>query len=220
MDFRFRKISYTPFARLPGFSKSRGHFVPERPSSAALDFARTLLDPNVQEELQLVYQRSKDVLALRHRQVKKNAEKSGGNVETEFFRYSFFLTQDEADPSQVKTVREVALLKGREELPAGLDLVFPDAMEEIVFEFENPGFDELVEHFEEVRDKWGGRLKDDETKGIIDYVTDVLALEADTKTNEMVIRPVGATGCLPLLEIAQEYIATIGEALHGNRDPG
>jgi hypothetical protein len=214
----FRKLSFTPFARLPGFSKGRGHYVPEKASPSAVEWAKSLLDDNAQEELQLIYQRSKDILGLRHRQVRKSVEKGGGAVETDFFRYTFSISQSEADPAEVKTSREVTLLRPLEELPSALDLVFPDAMEEIVAPLDVADFDELVEHFEDLKDKWGGKLTDNETKGRICYSNDFLTVDINTMDGELVIRPASATGCLPLLRIAEEHLATIAGA--GPETPG
>lgn len=216
----FRKLSFTPFARLPGFSKARGHYVPEKASPAALEWAKSLLEENLQEELQLIYQRSKDILGLRRREVKKAVEKGGGTVETEFFRYSLLLSQNESDPAEVKTAREVVLLKPRRELPQSMDLVFPDAAEEIVVKIEAPDFDQLVEHFEDLKEKWGGKLAENDLTGKILYSTKGFALEVDTLEGELVIRPVTASGCLALLEIAEEHLPAIAEALPGIPDLG
>jgi hypothetical protein len=216
----FRKLSFTPFARLPGFSKARGHYVPEKASPAALDWAKTLLEENLQEELQLIYQRSKDILGLRRRDLKKEVEKGGGSVETEFFRYTLALSQSESDPAELKTSREITLLKSSQELPPTLDLIFPDAAEEIVAKIEVPDFDDLVEHFEDLKDKWGGKLTENDVTGKIEYSTKGFTLEVDTKEGELVIRPVTASGCLPLLKIAEDHLPAIAEALPGIPDPG
>jgi hypothetical protein len=220
INLLFRKLSFTPFARLPGFSKARGHYVPEKASPAALDWAKSLLEENLQEELQLIYQRSKDILSLRRRDVKKNVEKGGGTVETEFFRYTLALSQSESDPAEVKTSREIVLLKSLRELPPTLDLIFPDAAEEIVAKIEVPDFDELVEHFEDLKDKWGGKLAENDVTGKIEYSTKGFTLEVDTKEGELVIRPVTASGCLPLLKIAEDHLPAIAEALPGIPDLG
>jgi hypothetical protein len=220
INLLFRKLSFTPFARLPGFSKARGHYVPEKASPAALDWAKSLLEENLQEELQLIYQRSKDILSLRRRDVKKTVEKGGGTVETEFFRYTLALSQSESDPAEVKTSREIVLLKSLRELPPTLDLIFPDAAEEIVAKIEVPDFDELVEHFEDLKDKWGGKLAENDVTGKIEYSTKGFTLEVDTKEGELVIRPVTASGCLPLLKIAEDHLPAIAEALPGIPDLG
>lgn len=216
----FRKLSFTPFARLPGFSKARGHYVPEKASPAAVEWAKSLMDENAQEELQLIYQRAKDILNLRRRDVKKSVEKGGGSVETEFFRYTLALTQSESDPAEVKTSREVVLLKPLSDLPPTLDLIFPDSAEEIVAKIEAPDFDELVEHFEDLKEKWGGKLTENDVTGRIEYSPKGFTLEVNTKEGELVIRPATATGCLALLKIAEDHLPAIAEALPGIPDLG
>jgi hypothetical protein len=219
-NLRFRKLSFTPFARLPGFSKARGHYVPEKASPAAIDWAKSLLDENTQEELQLIYQRVKDILGLRRRQVAKSVEKGGGSIETEFFRYTLSISQSESDPEEVKVSREITLLKPLNELPPTLDLIFPDSPEEIVTNLEVPDFDELVEQFEDLKEKWGGKLTENDVTGRIEYQGDGFMLEVDTKAAELVIRPAAATGCLALLKIAEDHLPAIAEALPGIPDLG
>jgi hypothetical protein len=218
VNLLFRKLSFTPFARLPGFSKARGHFVPEKASPAALEWAKFLLEENIQEELQLIYQRSKDILGLRRREVKKGVEKGGGSVETEFFRYTLALSQSDSDPAEVKTSREVVLLRRLDELPPALDLIFPDAAEEIVAKIEVPDFDDLVEHFEDLKDKWGGKLAENDVTGKIEYSAKDFTLIVDTREGELVIRPITACGCLALLKIAEDHLPVIAEALPGIPD--
>lgn len=200
-DLVLRKTDHIPFQKLPGFTRGR-HFVPDKANSRALAWAQSLLREELGEELQLVYQNSKDELGLRHGQVKKEVGEGGGSVETPFFLFTIRVEQDETDFERVTIFREIQPRGPTAELPPRFDLVFPQTPDEVVLSVDGAlSFDDLVEKFEAMRAQRGGRLRDDSETGQIRYTTQDGNVEmlVETKKSEMVIHSRSHLGALALL---------------------
>jgi hypothetical protein len=83
-------------------------------SSTASEFARTLLAPNIAEEIQTVYQRAKKTLNLRRRDASTESSEGEGNLDTPIFRYVVFGRQDQSEAANYQIVRELELRNGAE----------------------------------------------------------------------------------------------------------
>lgn len=203
-----RRSDFLSFDRLPGFSKGK-HTIPDRKSSSAAIWAKSLLEEELREEMKEVYNRSKRELGLRHGQIKKHLFEGGASVECKIFSFWIGADQDPADPGMAKIVRQINVFVPLADLPLNFDMVFPKSMEEIVLPLKGaPVFDELVPIFEEIVDRRGGSLTDDEEKGEVEYLSRDGSIRIFVKLHakELVLRPRSQKSCLALLKDAQENL--------------
>lgn len=181
--------------------------MPDRVGTSASVWAKSLLEEELRAEMKEVYNRSKSQLGFRHGQVKKSLFDGGGAVECPIFSFSISSGQDSEDPSLAKIVRQVNVAVPLAALPENFDGVFPKTMEEIVIPLRgSPSFDSLVPFFEEIVDRRGGSLTDDDENGEIEYTAKdgSIRLFVKLKAGELVLRPRSQKGCLALLKDAQE----------------
>jgi hypothetical protein len=213
-DMFFRNMETSDITRLPGFSKSKGHFVPDRHSDYVTSFIQTRLSDRLSEELETIYERSKDILSLRRKQIQKNFDGGGGTIDTPFYRYYLEALQNPDDYRESLIIRKMVLLVNRSELPESFEYIFPTMLNEIVIPISGQiDFDTMVERFEELVENIGGNLTEDDNSGIIIYSstenTKVIVMEY---AGELVIKPRQSTDLTHMLEQAKSSLVSISSA--------
>ena len=196
----FRKVTFVPIKRAKGFKK--GHFVPDKVSASGNSFIQRVFEENIKEEIQEIYENTKEILSLRKRQIQTVAEAGGGSVECDTYRYFIEVDQSSENPAEAKVVRRLIIRVKREELVENFDDIFPKQIDEIVIPYEGKiDFDELVEKFENLENEDGGKLYDNEMKGELEYTTySGLTIKVDTEDLEITIMPNKAMKCLELID--------------------
>jgi len=213
-EYCLRNVETISIERLPGFSKKKKHFVPDRYSSRASAFVQSLLSENIQEELKEVYNDAKQILGLKRRDIEKSYHDGGGAVETEYFRYHVDTFQDDEDPSDAIIIRELTIRVASKLLPDNFDDIFSCVFDEIVFEVKRCGsFDEIVDQFENLAEKNGGEVYEDEDEDIIAYTAKGFNVKFCPSKREMVIKPEKVGGCVELINFANKAALSIGSSL-------
>jgi len=204
-----RRVDHTSFAGLPGFQKGK-HFEPEKFSSNADLWAKSLLEDQAKDEWKKVIDNCKRALGLRHSQVHRHFSEGCASVETSLFSFLIETGQDRRDPTRAFHSRRLKMKVGRRDLPASLDEIFPVSPHEIVVPIQlAPAFSELMDAFEDIRDLRGGELTDDEESGRLEYIfpKGKAILTVDILALELVLRSRLLKGPISLLEAAEENLA-------------
>ncbi len=203
-----RRIDLIPFSKLAGFIKGK-HSLPDKVNTSASFWAKSLMEEDLRGEIQEIYQLGKSELGLRHSQIKKQSFEGGGGIDCRYFSFSISSDQDSHDPTMVKIVRQVNLGVSISELPLGFDKVFPKFLEEIVVPLKGKlVFSELVLLFEDMMDRRGGKVRDEEESGTIEYFSPdgAITLIIKIKDRELILKPRSQKSCLALLKEAQENL--------------
>ncbi|AFU70525.1 uncharacterized protein containing caspase domain [Psychroflexus torquis ATCC 700755] len=198
--------------RASGFKKS--HFAPDRFGSSGNGFIQQAFERDLKQEIQDVYQNTKQILSLRKKQIEYAAEDGYGKVENDFFRYFIEVEQNSNEPSEAKITRCLQIRVGRDALPENFDDIFPNQIDEIVLPIEGEiDFDDLVERFENLEEEDGGTLHDDEINGEIEYQTySGLSITIDTNEMELTISPNRTMKCLELIDTSIEGLKKISSS--------
>lgn len=204
-----QKIVIIDIRKASGFKKS--HFIPEKISSSGNSFIQNLFEQELKNEIQEVYENTKEVFSLRKRQIDYGAKSGYGNVENDFFRFFIEVEQNPHEPSQAKVTRKLQIRVNRNQLPENFDDIFPKQIDEIVLPIQGEiDFDELVERFENLADEDGGKLSDNELKGEIEYQTySGLSITINTSDMELIINPNRTMKCLELIDSSIEGLKKI-----------
>lgn len=205
----FRKVVFVPIKRAKGFLK--GHFAPDRVNSSGNSFIQRVFEENLKEEIQTIYENTKDILSLRRRQIEIIAEQEGGSVECDTFRYYINVEQNPHESSEARVTRNLVIRVKRSELAKNFDDIFPNQIDEIVIPYEGTfDFDDLVEKFENLEDVDGGKLYDNEMKGEIEYKTySGLSIKVNIGDLEVVITPNRTMKCMELIDTSMEGLKKI-----------
>ncbi len=208
----FRHTESMAFKRLPGFSKSKGHFVPERASDRASDFASRLLVEELQSESKEVYRDAKKCLGLKSRQINRDWTEGSASVECEVFRFDWVTGQDPEDPGSVRILRTLRLSADHmNDLPDGFDALFPVSPDELVVPMEGAlDYDDFVDHFEDVAEDAGGWFEEDEDTQTMEMGTsDGVTLRFDLNEREMTIVFERKGGLRALVTLAARALAAL-----------
>src|SRR5690606_9787300 len=63
----FRKVTFVPIRNAKGFKK--GHFAPDKVNTSRNSFIQKVFEENLKEEIQEIYENTKEILSLRKRQI-------------------------------------------------------------------------------------------------------------------------------------------------------
>lgn len=208
-EMELRKVEVENVKRFSGFQK--GHFLPTRVNISGERYIQTISRQEVEEEIQEVYDNTKNVLGLKRREINKEVDDGGGSVVTEIFRFYLEINQNKQNPAMADIVRRLIIRVNRADLPPDFHTIFPVQPNEIVIPIDGRiDFDDLVEKFENLEDEAGGDLKEDDTTGQIIYTTaENLTITIDTNTMEMTINPNRHLDCLGLIDFASDGLSKI-----------
>jgi hypothetical protein len=154
----------------------------------------------------IIYENTKNILNFKRRDIQKATDKGGGSIVNSIFRYFIEINQHSENPAMAVITRRLVIRVSRKELPTNFNDIFPVQINEIVIPIDGKvDFDDLVEKFENLEEVIGGKLRDDDSKGIIIYTTkENLTITIFTEDKEMVIKPNVRLGCLELIDYASE----------------
>ena len=94
---------------LSGFMK--GHHVPDRISSATIDFVERVSKNEIEEDIEKMHQKLKDAFDLKRKDISASADPGGGSIITPYFDYECGIQQEEEDPSQAVLYRTVCRIR-------------------------------------------------------------------------------------------------------------
>ncbi|WP_054403473.1 caspase family protein [Paenibacillus solani] len=212
-DMIFRQIEEKNVRNLPGFIRS-SHREPEYHSGNANNFINRLMSTPISEEINTIYERCKDILRLRRRDITKSVQVGGGSLDCNLFRFTIDSCQNPDNPKQVMITRTLILIMDANELPEDFERVFPIRPDEIVIPINGEiDFDLMVEKFENAEDEIGGNLVEDDTRGYIEFeAPDGVKFIILTETNELVIKPRGTKTIMEMLSSAKTSLVALAQA--------
>ncbi len=191
--------------RLNGFRKGF-HTVPTEINDSAERWCHRLLADRVAEELQDYYQRARDALDVRRRDLRKEAEDGSGNLDTPAFRYWIETGQNPDDPAEYIIRRRLALQQGWPAHREAIDELFDREFDLFVVEFESldETFDDLVDKLEDIEEEQGGTVDDDDRSRRVTYSRDGISFTFDLRRRRLEIS-FGGSGALALVDAAQKF---------------
>lgn len=191
--------------KLDGFTRGY-HTVPTGSSDSADGWCQRLLSNRVSEELQEIYEAAREALKARRKDVRKEEDEGGGDLDTTAFRYSIASGQNPDDPSEFIIRRQLELRDGWEAHRAAIDEIFGDEFTRLVIEFEkmDDTFDEIVEKLEDVQESHGGEVHDDDRTKRVTYERQGVMFTFDLKRRRLEIT-LGRSGTLELIDAAQKF---------------
>lgn len=221
-----RQRSSVAIRELPGFTRGR-HRLPSEHGRAGEQFVHALTEQQLAEEIREVYERAKQVLGLRRRELVRALASGGGNVDAPQFQFALELGLDPQDCTHDRWQRRVTLLVNPLALPPSFDELFPVACDELVIPFfqsegrgegraegerDDERFDTLVERLEDFAARWGGHVDEDELSARASLRTrDGSQLALDLRSHELSLRLLGVAGCRAMLLEAQRRHAELAD---------
>jgi hypothetical protein len=201
------------FKSFEAFTWKKGHSVPTEYSASAAAWARRLLSDDVAQELQEVAVQARKILKVRSKDIAKQEDTGSGSVATDVFRFEIEADQNREDPSETVLRREIRLRVPHTKLPADFDDIFPGTVD--TFFVPVPGtkgrYTELLDAIEVREEDTGASSEGDQTKGTIDVrLEDGTQLLIDTEREIMMVKVLGASGCLSVIEgLSDSAVASI-----------
>ena len=193
---------------LDGFSRGY-HKVPDRLSESADGWCNRLLADTVAEELQTLYQNARDVLGLKRKDLRKEAD----TLDAPAFRYIVETGQNPEDPSEYYITRRLELRQGWAAHREALDELFTDEFQRLVVEFDSmeDSFDALVDRLEDIGEASGGDVEDDDRDQRVTYSRDGASFTFDLKKRRLEIA-FGRKSALDLVDAAQRFQLGVGRS--------
>ncbi|MDE0617225.1 MAG: caspase family protein [Rhodospirillaceae bacterium] len=191
---------------LEGFN-SRIHTVPDKLSNSADAWVGRLLEETIADEVQAVYSDAKRALGFRRRDASRESDSGGGNVDTPVFRLLLEAKQNPNDPSEFAIYRLLFLRSGWEACREEIEGLFSGEFDRMVIEIESKsvGFSDLVDKLEDIEERNGGRLEEDEGKRRAVYLAENGAeFVIDLRRRRFEIVVPGRKG-IELVDAVQEY---------------
>ncbi|GMN13058.1 MULTISPECIES: caspase family protein [Alphaproteobacteria] len=158
----FSHIETRAYDRLPGFSKAKGHFVPDNVNPSSAEFARNLLEEEINEEIDDHYREAKRIFRLRRDDIGAGDD----TLDTDHFRFWIEVRQTPDDPSEIQIIRCLTVREDSEEMLRSIDEMFGATFDRVVSRIQGvgPDFDEVVRHLEDIEIEYGGSLEESERR--------------------------------------------------------
>jgi len=166
-----RTIKNIEVSKAKGFKF--GYLVPNRVNEIGKNAVFRAFETDISDNLQLVYQNTKDVFGLKRKEITKIISKGEGKLSTELFDYLFKVAQNEESPSFGQVTIALTIKTNKGNIPSNFDTIFPDKLNWISFNIENieDDFENLVEMFENFAEKENSKILDDDRKMQIHMTT-------------------------------------------------
>lgn len=205
----FRKIVFKKINQAEGFTK--GYSIPKFRNRTSDQFVKKVFEPEIQGEVQEVYENAKKVLNLKKVDFVYGSSRDGGSVECKFFRYFVDIEHSSANISEAKITRRLMIRVNRSQLPTNFDSIFPLYVDELIIPIEGDiDFDDLVNKFENLKQEQGGDFSDNEMEGVMEYITDGgTSLKVDTSNKELIITHYSPMRSLDLIDKSIDDIKRI-----------
>lgn len=165
----FERIETGGVKSLPGWKKTNVVF--ERVTDTTNNFVAGHLETQIDEEIQTLYDEAKETFGFRRRDVDQESGGGQGRLDTALFRYWIESRQRSDSPAEYSIARRLELREGSESRLEDLDTLFGTAFERIVVKTERLAktFDDVVELFEDIKDAYGGELKEDQANQRVSF---------------------------------------------------
>jgi len=209
-DIELRKTEIQNIKDLPGFKK--GHFVPTSITYSTKSYVQNISFEEIKEEIQQIYDECKTILNLKRKDIIKEVDEIGASIENSIFRYYIDIRQHQKNPAQAVTTRRLIIRVPRTDLPLNFYEIFPVQPNEVVIPIDGKvDFDDLVEKFENLEESIGGKLREDDENGIIEYKSgdNNLTIVINTFEKEMVVTPKTYLNCLALIDATTEGLKKV-----------
>nr|WP_319571025.1 caspase family protein [uncultured Draconibacterium sp.] len=153
-----------------GFKSS--HFPPDKVGASGEHFIRKAFEKETSDEIQNVYNRSKEILGLRRKEIKKEIQLEGGFIHTTLFKFDVSIEQNKEYPAYAQYNRELTILDYGE-LTYEFDEIFNLKLNKFIVDCEitEEDFEDLVERFENLAEEKNGKLEDDDRYFTLTYTT-------------------------------------------------
>ena len=196
--------------QLDGFQRGY-HKVPTQLSDSAESWCHRMLTDRVADELQNLYQSARTAFNARRKDLRKEQDSGGGDLDTPAFRYSIVTGQNPEDPAEYIIRRRLELRQGWPAHRAAIDDLFGNEFDRLVIEFESMDetFDSLVERLEDIQSKQGGDVDDNDRSQQATYERDGVTFTFDLKKHRLEIS-FGQSGALEIVDAAQRFQLGIG----------
>ena len=204
----FEFVDSKPFKTLPGFARTKGHFVPDRVSDQATAFVRSLVSEQIDEEVQELYNQTKGVFGLKRRDVQQASEGGQGSLDTPYFRFSIDARQNRTRADEWVVLRRLELREGGLERLNDIDATFGGAFDRIVVQTAGDllEFDDLVDFLEGVVDAHGGDLIEQQNQSRVIYTApDRTRITFDTRRQRVTLSTGARRRCSELIAKAHAY---------------
>lgn len=116
---------------LSGFSKKRGHRVPDYVSGATESFVESISEKEIQEEIEKIFNRIRASMKYKRRDLNPK----GGRIVTPDFEFSIRCAQDPEDPGTALITRQLTNISPAIIEDEDFNKVFNDSFDELTFEF-------------------------------------------------------------------------------------
>ena len=149
-----------------------GHWAPDKISQASEYFIRKAFEQEISNEIQRIYQKSKDILHLKRHEFKKEIEIEGATIENKYYKFDITLTQYHIKPSFGQFLRELVIFD-LDELTYDFDDIFSVSLNKLIFDcnISKADFENFVTKFENLAEKTKGKLIDDDKNMILNFNT-------------------------------------------------
>lgn len=194
-----------------GFKSS--HWAPEKISKSGENFIRNSFFQETSDEIQNVYQKAKDILNLRRRDIIKEIAIEGGLIKNEVFNYELTVSQNNSHPAYGQFDRELTI-HDYNLISTEFDEIFSVKLKSIFLtcNFSKVDYEDIVEKFENMAESQNGRLEDDDREKIITYTAiDGLCLVLHFDDNNILLTTKRNYKIKDFLERAEKLIDSISK---------
>lgn len=152
MNLALIKKRMRPIRGLSGFKKN--HRVPDRIDDRAEKFIADLVEAEVKEELNLIYQRLRKELSLRRADMKVSHEYGTAAIDTPYFQYALVVCLNPEQPAEVIWQRQITDIRDRVQVLSNpFERVFPNMFDTVEYFPETTlDIDELIDRIEALED--------------------------------------------------------------------
>ncbi len=193
------------------------HFPPTSFSKPGEKFIQKVFKEDVEEEIQIIYQKTKDVFNLRRKNIIKEIGLEKATIHNNFFEYELRVTQSESYPSHALFSRNIILVDDESNTLSYIDDVFPYKFNQIFFEckLKSASYDDIVEQFENLADRENGRLEEDDRILELNYHTiDGLLFKLNLKKEKAFLYTNRDYRLMDFIKKAESFINQISNTEH------
>ena len=141
--------------RLSGFSKKRGHFVPDEASSSADDFVGRIAETELHEDLEQQYGALRTAFGFKRRDLQTDGPEDGsGSIITPHFDYEVSVRVNPDDATEALWRREITNIREPDQvLSEEFDAAFPSTFDRLEFQVaESIDIEGIVDQIENLDD--------------------------------------------------------------------
>lgn len=132
---------------LSGFSKKKGHFIPDDVSGASQSFVENISQKEVEEELKDVFERIRETMKYKRRDLMAEH----GRIVTPDFEFAVTCEQDRGKPASALITRQLINISPAIVENDAFNEVFEDYFDELTFDFNKPvNVEELIDRIEDL----------------------------------------------------------------------